>query len=170
MKKYKKINKATYKEYDKKYFMEMLAIFLDFLDLAKLDQFEYPCTGLSDQMKYNFLMFEFKEIIDNCMYKYPVFDEETDKMVGFIILDEGKIISNALEVHFVAKYQKVSYCKALGDVFREVCVKHKEDRPVIALLGKRDKNTKYHIFLKRVFGITEIIETRLGETVVEFNI
>ncbi len=171
MKKYTKINKLDYREFDSSDFNEVFKIFLEFQLVNKMSDWDNPVKGVSDMMKHTYWITEFMTFTKRCRYKYVVIDTETQDMVGFIYFSEGvfSVRSEVLELQLICKKTKYRFCLEMKRCLESVIDIIRNDRKVYAVLGEREKFDKYLKFLKKVFNVKVLDKDQFGNTLIEFD-
>ena len=170
MKKYTKINKLEYKEYKPEYFAEIFAIFWEFQKKDKISMYENLCKNQSDLMIAMYLTEELKQLCSKCSKKFVAFLPETNEIVGFAFFSENYFSKNCLELQFACKKPKYIYCKAFRDCLFECIYNIRDDKKVVAVLGKREKFNKYLNFIKRIMNIDIINVDQYENTLVEIKL
>ena len=108
-----------------------------------------------------------KSVVKNLWLFLP----ETNEIVGFaFFFSENYFSKNCLELQFACKKPKYIYCKAFRDCLFECIYNIRDDKKVVAVLGKREKFNKYLNFIKRIMNIDIINVDQYENTLVEIKL
>jgi hypothetical protein len=170
MKKYRKLNSVSYREYKHTDFKEVFSVFVAFQKKNQIKQYHNLSHGQSENFYLRFLFYEIKKLIERCPIKYVSINEKTGKICGFACFTEGGFVPNHLDLQLVIKDPDYTLSKPIILCFFTVLlkVKKKYNKRIYAVLGDRERFSTYMKAVQRIFKAKIISKDSLNRYLVEF--
>ena len=177
MKKYTKLTDGYYRDYDKKDFLPLFGLFLDWQKENQIEKWHVLTKDMRGDFVLNFLLHEFQKLLRQCPMKYVIVDKETEEIVIFVCFSLDKFFASNTKmksVDLMFSFKNLKYHDNLyaQNIFLEILknLKNKHKRDVFATLDKRKNFEVYKKWMHRRFNLENIYTNQFDVEIVKFNL